>query len=128
MCNPVGCASFCVQPQIWMAAVAVDSSGGISAGQDTSFPAFWLPFQEVTAHNHIAQWVEQVPGEPPPVDAGVGDGGCTGPGDQLGCDGSVVPPQDAGPGGCGGSNAACGAGQPLCCAAFICASGHCTSL
>ena len=27
---------------------------------DRSYPAFWLPFQEVTAHNHSAQWVAQV--------------------------------------------------------------------
>src|SRR5260221_8940874 len=45
-CTTVGCAQFCVQPQIWMAAVEIDASGGISAGHDTSHPAFWLPFQE----------------------------------------------------------------------------------
>ena len=27
---------------------------------DRSYPAFWLPFQDVTAHNHSAQWVAQV--------------------------------------------------------------------
>ena len=27
---------------------------------DRSYPAFWLPFQDVTSHNHSAQWVEKV--------------------------------------------------------------------
>ena len=46
-----------------------DQNVDIGTG-DPSFPAFWLPFQDVTAHNHIAQWVTQVvgPGNP--------DGGC----------------------------------------------------
>jgi hypothetical protein len=47
----------CTQPQLWMAAVSLDD---IAAGQDGSFPAFWLPFQDYTAHNHIAQWVETI--------------------------------------------------------------------
>ena len=45
----------CTQPQIWMAAVSLDM---LEAGQDPSFQAFWLPFQDYTAHNHIAQWVD----------------------------------------------------------------------
>jgi hypothetical protein len=40
-----------------MAAVTLED---IAAGQDGSFPAFWLPFQDFTAHNHIAQWVDTV--------------------------------------------------------------------
>jgi hypothetical protein len=40
-----------------MAAVSIDD---IAAGTDGSFPAFWLPFQDVTAHNHIAQWVDTI--------------------------------------------------------------------
>ena len=47
----------CTQPQIWMAAVSIDD---VAAGNDGSFPAFWLPFQDVTAHNHIAQWVDTI--------------------------------------------------------------------
>jgi hypothetical protein len=42
----------CQQPQLWMAAV---SPGGAS-GTDPSFPAFWLPIQAVTKHNHTPQW------------------------------------------------------------------------
>jgi len=47
----------CTQPQIWMAAIDLDA---LAAGSDPSFPAFWLPFQDVTAHNHIAQWVDSI--------------------------------------------------------------------
>jgi hypothetical protein len=57
----------CAQPQIWMAAFTED---GLAAG-DTSFPAFWLPFQSIAAHNHIAQWANALIGGP---DAG-SDGG-----------------------------------------------------
>ncbi len=60
----------CAQPQIWMAAVIVDTDRGLDA-KDRSYPAFWLPFQDVTSHNHSAQWVEKVQGPPPPAnDAG----------------------------------------------------------
>src|SRR5207249_4577736 len=48
----------CTQPQIWMAAITLED---LAAGGDPSFPAFWLPFQDYNAHNHIAQWVETVP-------------------------------------------------------------------
>ena len=49
----------CAQPQIWMAAVVVDPDTSLDA-MDRSFPAFWLPFQDVNSHNHIAQWVKKV--------------------------------------------------------------------
>src|SRR5438132_1653620 len=52
----------CHQPQIWMAAIDLTAT---EIGGDPSFPAFWLPFQEVTAHNHIAQWVVSIVGENP---------------------------------------------------------------
>jgi hypothetical protein len=52
----------CTQPQIWMAAVSLDD---IAAGTDGSFPAFWLPFQDYTAHNHIAQWADTIVMPPP---------------------------------------------------------------
>ena len=52
----------CTQPQIWMAAISLDQ---LASGQDGSFPAFWLPFQDYTAHNHIAQWVDAI-AQPPP--------------------------------------------------------------
>jgi len=52
----------CTQPQIWMAAVDLDT---IASGGDGSFPAFWLPFQDFTAHNHIAQWADTIVMPPP---------------------------------------------------------------
>jgi hypothetical protein len=42
---------------IWMAAVDPDA---IANGQDGSYPAFALPFQDVTTSNHIAQWTTTV--------------------------------------------------------------------
>lgn len=70
----------CTQPQIWMAAISLDD---LAAGSDPSFPAFWLPFQDYQAHNHIAQWVEQIVMPPP---------GCAPPGascsSQMCCPGT----------------------------------------
>ena len=57
----------CNQPQIWMAAISLSDIE--MASGDPSFPAFWLPFQDVTAHNHNAQWTEVVVG-PPQSDGG----------------------------------------------------------
>jgi hypothetical protein len=33
---------------------------GSGAGRDPSRPAFWLPFQDNTTHNHTPQWTQQV--------------------------------------------------------------------
>jgi hypothetical protein len=41
------------ETQLWM--VAVDPAK-IGSGEDPSFPPFWLPFQDITTGNHIAQW------------------------------------------------------------------------
>jgi hypothetical protein len=41
---------------IWMAAVNPDAA---SPGQDPSYPAFALPFQDLTTDNHTAQWAER---------------------------------------------------------------------
>src|SRR5207248_1559798 len=51
--NPV-----CNRTQIWMAAVRLDSAA-VQAGQDVSFPAFYLPFQDITTNNHLAQWAQR---------------------------------------------------------------------
>jgi hypothetical protein len=114
----------CAQPQIWMAAVVVDPDTSLDA-KDRSFPAFWLPFQDVTAHNHSAQWVEQVQGGPPPmstpdggtpVDAGGGgspDGGGGGP---------------AAGGSCAASGQPCGAALAVCCSDTVCCGGTCTAV
>ena len=44
--------------QLWM--VAFDPAH-MAAGQDPSFPAFWLPFQDLNSGNHIGQWSTEVP-------------------------------------------------------------------
>jgi hypothetical protein len=80
-------------PQIWMAAVVVDPRRALDR-EDRSYPAFWLPFQDVTAHNHSAQWVVKVasPGSP---DAGT----------------------------CGQLNDPCGVGGAVCCPDVVCCPG-----
>ena len=44
--------------QLWM--VAYDPAKATN-GLDPSFPAFWLPFQDITSDNHIGQWSTDVP-------------------------------------------------------------------
>ncbi|HEY5243305.1 MAG TPA: hypothetical protein VIJ22_17615 [Polyangiaceae bacterium] len=66
----------CQQPQIWMAAVDV-STAVADVAKDPSRPGFWLPFQDITTHNHTPQWTQNTA---PPPDAGacVNTGGsCT---------------------------------------------------
>jgi hypothetical protein len=55
----------CQQPKLWMAAINLSESPGV----DPSFPAFFLPFQDITTHNHTPQWTQEVVTTPPP-DAG----------------------------------------------------------
>jgi len=42
-------------PQIWMAAFDPLAA---EDGVDPTWPAFYLPFQDITTNNHIAQWTE----------------------------------------------------------------------
>ena len=44
-------------PQIWMAAFDIEKA---ESGKDPAYPAFWLPFQSVKNHNHVAQWTERI--------------------------------------------------------------------
>ena len=44
-------------PQVWMAAF---SPSRAAQGQDPTYPPFWLHFQKIDKHNHIAQWAEKV--------------------------------------------------------------------
>lgn len=44
-------------PQIWMTAFDVANA---EARKDPSYPPFWLPFQDIAHHNHIAQWTEKL--------------------------------------------------------------------
>ena len=46
-------------PQIWMAAFDPLAPGSTSG---SSPAAFWLPFQDVKSHNHIAQWTTEIVG------------------------------------------------------------------
>jgi hypothetical protein len=46
----------CQSPQLWMAAIDITMAGEIQNAVDPSYPAFWLPFQDITTHNHTAQW------------------------------------------------------------------------
>jgi hypothetical protein len=65
----------CMQPQLWMAAIDLTTA---ATNVDASYPAFWLPFQDDKAHNHIAQWVVSI--VPPPGDGGMcvaDNGACT---------------------------------------------------
>ena len=92
----------CAQPQIWMAAVIVDEDPSLDA-KDRSFPAFWLPFQDVNAHNHTAQWVAKIASTPPP------DGGT---------------PADGGA--CYATGTTCGTGSGgVCCSDLVCCNGSC---
>jgi hypothetical protein len=43
--------------QLWMTAI---DPAKIAAGQDGSYPSFWLPFQDMGSGNHIGQWVKKV--------------------------------------------------------------------
>jgi hypothetical protein len=47
--------------QIWMTAIDLEKA---KTGADPSYPAFWLPFQDVASGNHIAQWVTKVERKP----------------------------------------------------------------
>jgi len=51
------------QQQLWMFAV---DPAKILAGEDGSFTAFFLPFQDATTSNHIAQWAASPSSAPPP--------------------------------------------------------------
>lgn len=54
--------------QLWLAAIDVSKLGK----GDPSFPAFRLPFQELTENNHRPFWAEDTT-KPPPDDAGTPD-------------------------------------------------------
>lgn len=47
--------------QLWMAAFDPQKGEILT---DPSYPAFWLPFQEIDSGNHIAQWTLEVDRQP----------------------------------------------------------------
>ncbi len=55
----------CRQPQLWMAAINL-TTAEVMGTVDPSSPPFWLPFQDITTHNHTAQWTSTVVTTPPP--------------------------------------------------------------
>jgi Tol biopolymer transport system component len=58
--------------QLWMAAF---EPSRLAAGEtDPSYPAFWMPFQEIESGNHIAQWVTRVDRQPCSSDSPCGPG------------------------------------------------------
>jgi WD40-like Beta Propeller Repeat len=68
----------CQQPQLWMAPIDLSAA---AAGKDPSRIAFWLPFQDITTHNHTPQWTQQVANMPPPATCIASGGNClTNPG------------------------------------------------
>jgi hypothetical protein len=78
----------CQSPNIWMAAINLTKAGEVTTTGDSSYPAFWLPYQAIVdnmgnpTHNHAAQWVQTVVTmpPPPPPDGGAcipGGGNCT---------------------------------------------------
>jgi hypothetical protein len=65
----------CQQPKLWMAAINLSET----QGTDPSFPAFYLPFQDIATHNHTPQWTQQVvnpPKKPPPMGCIMMGGNC----------------------------------------------------
>jgi hypothetical protein len=52
------------QTLLWMFAIDADTT---LAGQDGSYPGFFLPFQDMTTSNHMAIWAQKyVSDQPPP--------------------------------------------------------------
>jgi hypothetical protein len=91
-------AAECEQPQLWMAAINLSAA----SGTDPSRVAFWLPFQDITTHNHTPQWTQAVAAPPPPM-----------------------PPPDAGPT-CIPVGGDCSQNPGACCAGASCqATGKC---
>jgi hypothetical protein len=65
----------CMQPQIWMAAINLTTAGEFNNNPtDPSFPAFWLPFQDPTTHNHTAQWTTTIVNPSPSPNPCIGTG------------------------------------------------------
>jgi hypothetical protein len=66
-------ATACQMPQLWMAPIAFSGAQGTT--MDPSGVAFWVPYQDITSHNHTAQWTQQAP-QPPACTCGMLNGAC----------------------------------------------------
>jgi Tol biopolymer transport system component len=51
--------------QLWMAAIDLAKDEMLT---DPSYPAFWLPFQNINTGNHIAQWTKEIVKKPCGID------------------------------------------------------------
>jgi hypothetical protein len=95
---------------LWMAAVDPDR---MVQGEDGSYPAFALPFQDLDTSNHIGQWTQRfVPTDPDPGGGGPDGGTDAGPGDPGGGDGGF----------CREAGESCGTNAP-CCEGLACIGG-----
>ena len=54
------------QALLWMFAL---DTGRVKAGEDGSYPGFFLPFQDLKTSNHMAQWTERIVSDAPPPPA-----------------------------------------------------------
>jgi hypothetical protein len=54
------------QALLWMFALDADR---VKAGEDGSYPGFFLPFQDLKTSNHMAQWTERIVSDDPPPPA-----------------------------------------------------------
>lgn len=54
------------QALLWMFAVDTER---VKAGEDGSYPGFFLPFQDLQTSNHMAQWTERIVSDAPPPPA-----------------------------------------------------------
>jgi hypothetical protein len=107
-------ATNCTRAQLWMAAIKLDPSA-VTSGQDVSWPAFWLPFQDLGTNNHLAQWAQQSFTGPCQMQSDCSSGQCCEQGGCTTC--PMMPP----PMGCT-SDSNCASGQ--CCTSGAC--GACT--
>jgi hypothetical protein len=94
----MGFDPLCQEPQLWMAPIYFSEA---QSNKDPSGPAFWIPYQDITTHNHTAQWTQQHVAPPPPPGN---------PPPQCSCQSSTYGPCGAANGGCG-----CCAGTGLVC-------------
>ena len=114
-------AAACQQPQLWMAAINLSAA----AGTDPSRVAFWLPFQDITTHNHTPQWTQAVAPAPPGT-GGSSSGSSSG---GSGSSGSGSSSGGSGSGGCIPSSGNCVQNPGACCAGTSCqANGTCQPL
>jgi hypothetical protein len=54
------------QALLWMFAL---DAARVKAGEDGSYPGFFLPFQDLQTSNHMAQWTERIVSDSPPPPA-----------------------------------------------------------